>query len=385
MLLTKKHKELIMGVTISGTAIVICLVLAEFALSFILPDWGTFRYQADEDIGYRLEPSKKALVNADGFRDYVYTKEKPPHVFRIVGIGDSQTASCGFTAISNAYLKVLEKNLESLGNSGVTYEVLNMGVPNYTPYEYLRMLTKYGVQYDPDVVLVALYVGNDIQVMPQNTDYIVFDGKLISRRALNLDDRSEFEVRVWKWLHERKLYRVLQRAQYANIWRAHDSTGNRGFNRLSVFLKEESRTSSDRTNMHNAWNDVQTNLLQIRDAVGEMNARLLIVIIPEEHQINIPLRKKSLQQLNAREVDYDFEQWNRKFFEFGANNDMLILDLTPGLANAIEHERLYFKNDIHLNQRGHQLIGEYIQDFLVEHHMLSMSREFASYSLEKRA
>ncbi|MCA9473008.1 MAG: SGNH/GDSL hydrolase family protein [Nitrospirales bacterium] len=369
--MTKKRKEWVMGAVVSLAAILLCLVLGEVVLSFVLPDWGTFRYQADEDIGFRLEPSEKAMVNEHGFRDYVYSKQKPSHVFRIVGIGDSQTASCGFTAIPNAYLKVLEKNLGSLGNAETTYEVLNMGVPNYTPYEYLHMFTKYGVQYDPDLVLVALYVGNDIQAIPQNKDYIVFDGKLISRQALNLADHSEFEIRVWKWFHERKLYRILQRAQYANIWQAHDSAGQRGFNRLSIFLKEQSRTPSDQESTRVAWDDVQTNLLHIRKAVHDIGARLLVVIIPEEHQINVPLRKTSLQQLKAQAIDYDFEQWNRKLIEFGAAHDIRILDLTPGLAKAIEHERLYFKNDIHLNERGHQLMGEFILDFLVEQHMLA--------------
>lgn len=356
--------------TISCFVIVICLVLGEFILGFVLPDWGTFRYQADEDIGYRLEPSKKAMVNEAGFRDYVYTKDKPSQAFRIVGIGDSQTASCGFTPISNAYLKVLEANLNTEASSDRTFEVLNMGVPNYTPHEYLGMLSKYGIEYDPDLVVVALYVGNDIQVMPQNKDYIVFDGKLISRSALNLSDWSDFEIRMWKWLHERKLYRIVQRAQYAKIWGAYDSSPNKEFNRLSVFMKEDSRTPSDKDGMRQAWADVQQSLLRIQKTVQAIDARLLIVMIPEEHQINTSLREKSLQQLHAYEKDYDFEQWNRKLADFCAEKDIALLDLISGLSKAIQHERLYFKNDIHLNERGHQLIGEFIQEYLRDHHML---------------
>ena len=371
--MTKKRKDRIMGVTVSLTMIVVCLIIGEFILGFILPDWGTFRYQADEDIGFRLEPSEKAMVNEAGFRDYTYTLRKPKNVYRIVGIGDSQTASCGFTDISNAYLKVLEKNLNSIKGLGMTYEVLNMGVPNYTPHEYLAMLKKYGIEYGPDLVLVAIYLGNDIQVVPQNRDYIVFDGTLISRRALNLSDRSEFEVKLWKWFHERKLYRVVQRAQYAKIWATYDSTPKRKSNRLSVFMKDEFRTPSEKDDIHQAWTDVQKSIKQIQNVVQEHDVRLLLVMIPDEHQVNKSLRKSSLQHLHSNEENYDFEQWNRRLTSFCEDNKIDVLDLTPGLSKVIQHESLYFKNDIHLNVRGHQLVGEFIQEYLLNRQILSAS------------
>lgn len=371
----RKHKEKIIGISLSVAVSVICLIVGELVLGMILPNWGYFRYQADEDLGFRLEPSDKAMVNELGFRDRLYPMKKSKGVFRIVGLGDSQTVSCGFTDISNAYLKILENNLNLIESSPWKYEILNMGVPNYAPHNYLAMLKKHGIKYDPDLVMVGFFIGNDIQMAPQDRKYIIFDGALLSKQAMNLDELSEFELKVWKWFHERKIYRVIQRAKYARIWTADGDTTGRKLNRLSIFLKDNARTQSDKIEIEKAWSDVQTSLSQIRTMALQINARLLIVLIPEEYQVNEYMRTITMQEWNYSNEDYDFQQWNQKLASFCSDNQIELIDPIQGFSKVIKHERLYFKNDTHLNENGHRLLAQSIQDFVVKISMTDVQRD----------
>jgi hypothetical protein len=53
--------------------------------------------------------------------------------------------------------------------SGTGAEVLNPSYPGYGPYQYLEMLVQ-GSSFEPDIVLVAHYVGNDLMDVGCNDD-----------------------------------------------------------------------------------------------------------------------------------------------------------------------------------------------------------------------
>ena len=104
----------------------------------------------------RLEPFRVA-INADGFRDRAFSREKPAGTKRIVVVGDSITFGEGVEADAT-YAKVLERRLNENGTD--PFEVLNMGVPGFDLAEKVAMLANKGVSYDPDLVILQ-YCGDD--------------------------------------------------------------------------------------------------------------------------------------------------------------------------------------------------------------------------------
>lgn len=111
----------------------------------------------DDARGWSLTPGSRAVskstgqrieyaVNADGFRDRDYPRQKPDGVFRIVVMGDSHTFGFG-VPLDKHFTKLLEGYF-----TGV--EVLNMGVSGYGLDQDLLFLRDTGFSFQPDLVLV---------------------------------------------------------------------------------------------------------------------------------------------------------------------------------------------------------------------------------------
>jgi lysophospholipase L1-like esterase len=83
---------------------------------------------------------------------------KAPDVFRILFLGDS-LVFYGETQSGALYTQVLEENLNRVSQRPV--EVVNAGVPGYTTYQELEFLKIYGLDMEPDLVILG-FVFNDL-------------------------------------------------------------------------------------------------------------------------------------------------------------------------------------------------------------------------------
>ena len=130
-----------------------------------------FRFQPDDDFGYRLTPNyvRKGVSgdatnhNAMGFRSSTEFGPKAPNALRIICLGGSTTYGTGVEDDTETYPSQLA---EILGNAVdlerySSVEVLNLGVGNYTSVEVLKNLERYGLALDPDIVLIQSAI-NDI-------------------------------------------------------------------------------------------------------------------------------------------------------------------------------------------------------------------------------
>jgi lysophospholipase L1-like esterase len=153
---------------------VTALVVAEAALRVLGPSRavsqprGLYEFRPDRKWLYGLRPGAEGTVermgnvhyraNADGFRDRVYARPKPPGVFRVVVLGDSIAFGFGVDE-QETFPKVLEALAE--GASEQRVEVVNLGVSGYNAYTEAALLADVGVTYEPDLILVQFCV-NDL-------------------------------------------------------------------------------------------------------------------------------------------------------------------------------------------------------------------------------
>jgi SGNH hydrolase-like domain, acetyltransferase AlgX len=109
---------------------------------------------------YRLpEESVPVSYNADGWRDRLHTKDKPEGVSRIVVLGDSY-----MSAYSVRFKDALSPRLESLLNTpNRPVEVINLGVGGYGTLQEYLVFHAFGRAYQPDIVVLAMYLANDLK------------------------------------------------------------------------------------------------------------------------------------------------------------------------------------------------------------------------------
>lgn len=155
-----------------GLSLLLGLVLAEVLLRIIGFDYPVVT-QADEHTGYALVPSSTWVhrkegysivrTNAYGFRDSEWSMAKPAGTYRIAVLGDSFVAALE-VAKEARFTELLGPLLErSHAFSGQRVEVMNFGQPGFGTAQELQVLRHKILRFKPDLVLLAVFTGNDIR------------------------------------------------------------------------------------------------------------------------------------------------------------------------------------------------------------------------------
>ncbi len=118
----------------------------------------------DSEWGWRMVPGawKSGLVwgganpsriNSHGWRDEETSYEKPQHTRRMVVVGDSFTLGPGVD-FGARFTELLEETQPG-------FDVVNLGMSAVGPDQELLHLQRDGLRYQPEIVLCAVFEGND--------------------------------------------------------------------------------------------------------------------------------------------------------------------------------------------------------------------------------
>lgn len=143
------------------------LTLIEFGLRLSGYDLNSSpQWRFSRDFGWTLDPDGISMagtpqvdVQPSGFRHPALDVRKPPGTRRLIVLGDSFSAATKFP-YADTYAGLLEKSLNSAG-TGRKWQVLNLSSDDWgTAQEYLA-LTRYGLAYGPDAVVLQVFPFND--------------------------------------------------------------------------------------------------------------------------------------------------------------------------------------------------------------------------------
>jgi lysophospholipase L1-like esterase len=109
-------------------------------------------------------------INAHGQRGADYPLEKPAGELRIVGLGDSLTFGKGVRD-DETYLARLHEICAERADDGRTFRVVNAAFNGYATFHYRQWARARMERFDPDVLLVGLFVGNDMEVIDEDFGY----------------------------------------------------------------------------------------------------------------------------------------------------------------------------------------------------------------------
>jgi lysophospholipase L1-like esterase len=109
-----------------------------------------------------MEFNFTASTNSLGFRDREFSLEKSA-AFRVEAIGDSFTYGWGVN-LDDSWPKVMEADLRK---RGVDVEIANLGSPGASPVEYADIAEKAVPLLKPDLLVVAILQGDDLEQLRQ--------------------------------------------------------------------------------------------------------------------------------------------------------------------------------------------------------------------------
>lgn len=294
-------------------------------------------------------PDWDFTLNSLGFKDVEFSIDKDDRTYRILGLGDS--FAFGVVPYAHNYLTLLEERLEDAAG-GRRVEVLNMGIPSIGPRQYLSMLVREGLAYDPDLVLVSFFVGNDFIESDRggrrrplwSYSYVLS----LLRYAATVRPKYEGQV-----IHAGETYcddcPAFSRDTYLEIER----------DRSFLYLVGDER-------FQRLLEDAVFYLRELRDVCRRRGMRLVVVVIPDEIQLDEALRREVAQRFYVGLAE---RRWDlgRPARELAAALDELAiehLDLHPAFAREAERRALYRPQDSHWNIAGNRLAADEIAGFL---------------------
>ncbi len=308
-------KRLLVNFALSLFSLLFACALAEAATRFF---WSA-RY-SQEETHYSF--------NSRGLRDYEYPYQKPPGVFRILGLGDSTTFGQG-VVLEDTYLKKLEKRLNEAALDP-RFEVINCGRQAWNTTQELEFLRTEGLKYQPDMLIVGFSL-NDPEPVENTRTYA-----LASLLPPLLEERL-----AWSYFY------FFIRFRYS-LFLEGSGLKSSYVDYLKV-LYDPARNEG--------WPEFVAALKGIAEVGRELGIKVLLVLSP----------------VMARDFDrYPFLEEHRQVRDLGLQSGMLVVESLPYFQNqGLDGTSLWVTPwDAHPNAFAHQLFSDAIYQALVDNDLI---------------
>jgi hypothetical protein len=340
-------------------------------------------FMTDSRMGYRLKPGVRTryktasfetdiTINSSGTRDDELGP-KAANERRIVVLGDSLVLSVQ-VPLEQTFCKRLETRLnQDAAFAPYHYRVVNAGVQGYGPVEDWLFYKYVASRFDADVVLVALFVGNDAVEAADQSWRLQSAGAggppdSNGKRAMSL---GEMRTVAGAWVR-----RTVRRSMVLQIAR------------LRVRAVTDRFLSGDpgiarplTTYVPAAPPDILRGLAVTRECVARIaalagvgGAKTGVVLLPARFQVN---------DVDFSNLQRDAGQHGETLVRDGATHrfksalaDLRIpvFDALPPLFGVPARSQTFFEDTVHLTPRGHQVVAEALAQFLEQSQLVPTHR-----------
>lgn len=336
----------------------ICLCLVAIELIFILLNVEAKvslkgLYTSDPIVGYVNTPNF-SVTNQNWFRPYEITINshglrgpefaiEQKNRLRILVLGDSMTFGV-YVDDNETFCRLLEK--EERGKR-ITLEVLNGGVDGYWPRNELLWFGSRGISFGPDIVILVLYIGNDVKgEFREVDDIVVRNGLLYHRNHQVNDEEGASTSALYNWLRTRRIYQFICHKYWTIKKMLDQKKGKEKFIFSELFEKKGFPREAD------AYGRLLRTIRELGGICRGRDIRFLMVLVPTLEQVYF-------DELNICEPDkYDMKRPNRKIIQMARSEGIPILDLLE--TNDFQAKKdLYLPLErIHLSVEGHKVVAK---------------------------
>lgn len=320
---------------------------------------------------YRLKPNLDLTTRVKGLEVHVrtnsygmpwreVTRQKPPRVRRVAFMGDSFTFGCWARSYEQAFAGVFEQGLDRR-----RFEALSFGVGGYGLGDVELLLREQAIWFEPDWVVVMLFAGNDLRDtwLGVHKDDVADGTPRLREDVLAARVPREFrrpEARLAtpapdpSWvraqLKRTATFRLLlPRLGLDHLWL--EFGPSRRFTSFTFWSQQPPPPVVLR-----ARDEMLATLGRLAEFAHEHRARLAVVTIPYREQV-------LSREWSGRGFDVSYPQvWVQVW---AGERGVPYFDLLPRLREhaLTTNEDLYLEDDIHWNERGHALVGEWLREW----------------------
>lgn len=353
-------------------------------------------WRADADLGWRHTAEESGWwtqedreftipihINAQGLRDVDHAYEKPTGVERVMLLGDSF-----IEALQVPLADTIARRLQAA--LGQHVEVIGTGVSGYGTASELLFLRREGLRYDPDVVVLGFYPGNDVKNnSPTLEDTLrpVYDSH---GRLLRVEQPAGLRGGLSQ---ERKGWRAhLQSYQYIRQLILRHPGLAAPLHRLGLMRATGPRTAPERDGIpvdywvfapqpdgewQLAWARTEGLLDEMRATLAEAHKHFIVMLIPTRYEVYPDSWQQTIAVYPAmRNRTWDPTAPRERMLAWCQAHAVSCLDLYPAFrAAAGGAAPLYFHHDGHWTAAGHAVAAKGLAEFLLQQRLVPTSQK----------
>lgn len=379
-------------------SVVIALGLVEVGLRYVGGVFQDDLTQLDPQRGWSLRPNAAGWtrgentlwieINSDGLRDreHQQARDADGQTLRIAVLGDSYMEGQN-VPLDKTFNTFLESALNRcLAVHRRTAESINFGVSGYGTAQELLTYRHHARKYQPDVVLLAFYAGNDVfnnhfdlnptefrELSPYFTlqdNTLVLDTGYQEAVAEGSPDRRPWWTRVRVSITDRLRTAQLLYSGVGAMRRlvappGEDDNGGPEVDEMSIYRPPASTAVID------AWRVTEALILELASEVRKDGADFWIVTLTTAEQVNPSLAERAA---NARRIGVEsFSYPDERIRAFAAAHQIPVITLAHPLAEySAQHQvQLYGGyNDAfpagtgHWNEVGNEMAARIVAERL---------------------
>jgi lysophospholipase L1-like esterase len=325
-------------------------------------------FEDDLHAGYRLKPHARVRfttaefdtdirINGSGVRDDEEIGPKTHDERRIVLLGDSLVLSVQ-VPFSQTFGELLERRLNARAATE-RYRVINAGVQGYGPVEELLFFRSLVPRLQPDLVIHTVFVGNDAEEAVRSAPRLAGDGRAAPRAAVEtIATRTR---------------RVVRRSMVLQILRLRVASATERF-RGTLSPPEaplQSYAAAPAPRIVEGLALTRQCVAEVAAAAAAAGARTAIALMPARFQVDDADYGRLREAVAAAGGDLRRDAASERFDQALADLPLPRVDLLPSLRAALPGPDLFFQETVHLTPRGHVVVAEALDRFIMEHRLLT--------------
>jgi hypothetical protein len=369
-----------------GVILIVSLLAVEFLMIVLDPYLFKDRYEDDPEMGFRARAyflnglgrfgrgDDGTLTNRFGFNDRDYPLTKTPGTFRIVVVGDSFGWAGG---LEGNYTALLERMFEDRDQAHKV-DIVNTGYSGTHTGEQLIMLNKFGLQYNPDLVILGFFVGNDFRDADPNRKRIVVNGAFF-----DIDRRYEHRFLGYPIIKQSRIHLFLRQKywDYSEAKQARKEAtalaaatgqpppeGNMSEENFLNLQKATLAFFDKRTSATKFAPNIQyifESISAMNELLRARNIKFMVAIYPDTLQVSPTQFEALVKTFQLRREDYDLNLAQDLLKSFLASKQIPYFDLTDRFRTESKQHDLYIFRHPHWNDAGNKLAAEVLFQYLI--------------------
>lgn len=339
--------------TLNGMLLILSILFPIISLEIILRPFAHFvhkdasMFQLSDRLGWIFKPNIRQQydeilleTNRFGFRGPEISIPKPPHITRILFLGDSVTFG-----LRLEYRQTFPYQVGAILNreTDIRYETINAGIPGYSTWQEYLLYEQTLAQLQPDIVVLT-FVLNDVLLTYTGLKYGDYgsDNPVPFIRNTWLDVLMQNSGVVYfarQFIHLARYRRTL-----------HQDAVHREYLGTQTLIE-----NPDHPALQEPWNLTIEYILKTYRKAESQNSRFLLVIMPTKEQLS------DIEQTSAPQT---------RLLAFAREKQIQTIDMLRVLhRHAVGHNLDrddYFMDSLHLKEFGCAITAEAIAGWINE-------------------